>query len=218
MKRGLLFFFAFLLLAGCQSDRSVSTPHSTTPASTSYQAPPMPTAVPVIRAIKGNQILLADGTTQAIPHYDDPGYLIVYAARHCEKASDGTDNPSLTPEGAARAKRLGVVFDDARLDVIASTTYRRAMQTAEAVRLAAGDPVMATFTPQVQESWLAETVQEGAGKKILYIGHQNTVPAMLNHLLQKMAFPDIPSDEFGLLFVAATKGYGKTEVMLFRYE
>jgi 2,3-bisphosphoglycerate-dependent phosphoglycerate mutase len=187
-------------------------------STSTYQAPPLPASVPVIRAIKGDQLILADGTTQPIPHYNDPGYLILYVVRHCEKAQDGTDNPPLTPEGEARAKRLGNVMDDARLDKIASTTYKRAMQTAEAVRLAAGDPIIETFTPQVQESWLAETVQGGAGKKILCVGHQNTVPAMLNYLMHKMAFPEIPSDEYGLFFVAATKGYGQTEVSIYRYE
>jgi 2,3-bisphosphoglycerate-dependent phosphoglycerate mutase len=174
--------------------------------------------LPVVKSVTANgQLILADGSSRPIPHYGEPGYWVLFAVRHCEKAKDGTDNPDLTPEGRARAERLGRVFDDARIDRIWSTSLKRTIQTAEAVKRFAGDPVMGTFPPAAQNDWLNETLAASGGQNHVYVGHQNTVPQLLNFLTGSLTFQNIPDQEFGLFYVVVSGGVGKTEVLRMRY-
>lgn len=170
-----------------------------------------------LTSINNGAAHFANGETVQIPHFDDPAYLIIFAVRHCEKAQDGTKNPDLTPEGRARAARLGKIMENVRIDKVCSTNMKRTIQTGDAVALATGGPVRETFPPDAQNDWLAEVMEGGGGKKIFYVGHQNTVPALMNALLEKMQFQDLGETEFGRFFVIVTKGIGQTEVLEYQY-
>ncbi len=174
--------------------------------------------LPQVAAItKDGKIQMADGTLRAIPHYGEQGYLTLFLVRHCEKDKTVPENPPLTPEGQARAEKLGRVFDNAILDKIASTNTKRTMETAAAVRRWAGDPVTENFPFEAQNDWLAEILQNGSGQRILYVGHQNSVPLILNNLTASVRYKNIPDNDFGRFFVVVTQGVGKTEVMELRY-
>lgn len=162
-------------------------------------------------------ILLEDGTSMPIPHYGNQDYLILYLVRHCEKDSVPPGNPVLSATGLARAERLGKIFDNAILDKVCSTNTKRTMDTALAVKRQAGDPIMETFPVAAQNDWLLETIATGGGKRVFYAGHQNTVPDLLNVLTQTNDYKEIPSNEFGLFYIAVTKGTGKTEVLTLKY-
>jgi phosphohistidine phosphatase SixA len=169
-----------------------------------------------IVAIKDGQITLSDGSVVPIPHYNDPGYVTFYCVRHAEKEKN-TNDPDLTPEGRARAEKLGQIMDNAHLNIVATTNVKRTMQTGEAVRRWAGDPDAVNFPPDMQNSWLEDQVHENLGKHIFYVGHQNTIPQMLNQLTGTVQYKNIGENTFDLFYIAISKGFGQTEVMEFRY-
>ncbi len=174
-------------------------------------------ALPIVTAIQNGQLTLADGSTRAVPHYGDPAYTIIYLVRHCEKGKDGTRDPELSPEGRARAERLGKVMDKARIDRICTTSFKRTIATGAAVQYWAGGPPTETFPMEAQPDWLSETLPTAGGQSLFYVGHTNTIPQLLNQLVGKDQFHDLPEEDFGRLYIAITKGVGQTEVLELQY-
>ena len=199
----------FTLIWACQMDKKpAESKSSVEPA---YQGP-------LLLAIADGKALLSDSTTIAIPHYGDTAYTIFFCVRHAEKRKDQGDNPELTTEGAARAERLGMIMKAEKLERVFSTNYKRTVQTAEAVRKKAEKtPPGATYPPAIQDAWLDETLQTGKGKHFLVVGHQNTVPQLLNQLKGGTAYQNIPDNEHGRFYIAVTKGVGQTEVIELHY-
>lgn len=172
----------------------------------------------LLATIRDGQAVLSDSTTVAIPHYGDTAYIIFYCIRHAEKRKDQGNNPSLTPEGEARATRLGKIMAAVHVDRACSTTFKRTVQTAEAIRREMPEPPAAeTYPADMQDAWLDGKLKEGGGKQYLVVGHQNTIPQLLNRLKGGTEFQNIPENEFGRFYIAVTKGIGQTEVVELRY-
>jgi phosphohistidine phosphatase SixA len=170
-----------------------------------------------VKMIKDGVITLSDGSTYEIPHYNDPDYTTFFFVRHCEKVQDGTTDPDLTAEGRARAAKLGRVMEHAGLDQIVTTQYKRTKQTGEAVQeRSAGTPLM-NVQAEAQEAWLAAILIQRHGEQFLNVGHQNSVPFLLNKLVGKMQYQNIPDTEYGRLYIAVTKGGRNTEILEFQY-
>ena len=197
-----LFFLSSLLFFACQS------PMDNKPVADTCKR---------LAAIRNGVLVFADSSTQAIPHYGDPNYITFYCVRHAEKVKDGSANPDLTPEGKARAEKLGRLMDEARLDKVCTTNALRTIKTGESVRYWAGDPGVETFLPSMQDTWLEDKLVEDKGRHLFYVGHQNTVPQLLNRLMGKVQYQNIPDDTFDRFYIAITQGVGKTEVLEFCY-
>lgn len=174
---------------------------------------------PMIQKITSEGILhFANGMTRLIPHFNDSNYIVLFCVRHAEKVKDGSKDPDLLPEGQERAKRLGRILADVRLDRVCTTTFKRTIQTGEAVKNAApNNPSLETYPPDSQDVWLESVLAGGGGKKYLAVGHQNTVPQLLNHLTGRFEFQNINEEEFGKLYIAITRGIGATEVVEIEY-
>lgn len=179
------------------------------------KTPKAPT-LPMVTAIQNGQIQLADGSSRLIPHYGDPAYTIYYVVRHCEKMPDSPD-PELSPEGLARAERLGKVLDSTRIDRICTPNTKRTIATGAVVQYWTGGPPTETFPVEAQSDWLTETLTTSAGKSLFYVGHTNTIPQLLNQLLAKDQYEQLPEQAFGRLYIAITKGPGQTEVLELQY-
>ena len=170
-----------------------------------------------VSAIKNGVIAFSDGSTRAIPHYNDSTYTTIYLVRHCEKAKDGTNDPDLTPEGQARAAHLARVLEYAGLDQVVTTQYKRTFQTGEAVQQkTAGIPLVQVKADSL-ENWLTETISRHPGAQFLSVGHQNTVPQLLNKLAGKLQYQNLADNEFGRLFIAVTQGGKQTEILELQY-
>jgi len=191
-----LLYLSLFVFAACQSPKSA--------------------VLPQVTAIQNAQITLADGSTQAIPHYGDPAYTIFYIVRHSETFHDNP-NPQLTAEGFARAERLGKIIDNARIDRVCTVNSNRAVATSDAVQYWAGGPPTETFPAEAQADWLTETLASSAGKNLFYIGHDHTIPQLLNQLVGKNTYNDLPAEEFSRFYIAITRGVGNTEVLEMQY-
>lgn len=134
---------------------------------------------------------------------------VIFIVRHCEKAMESTDNPNLAEEGKKRAAHLAEILKNTGVEVVYSTDFKRTMQTAEplanAMKLSpvVYEPRDANFGEQLRKS----------GKKILVVGHSNTVPDLLNQLSGTKNYQ--PSDTYGELWmVTIQEGQAATIVKL----
>lgn len=171
----------------------------------------------LVTGFREGQAVLSDSTTVPIPHFGDSAWTTFICVRHAEKVKNAGDNPPLLPEGEARAERLGALLKDVGIDQVSTTNYKRTIQTGEIVRRVAGKAPAETYPPSNQDMWLDQTLLTSAGKHILVVGHQNTIPRLLNRLKGDSLYTNIPDDDHGRLYIAVTRGIGQTEIMELRY-
>ncbi|HMX40627.1 MAG TPA: histidine phosphatase family protein [Saprospiraceae bacterium] len=176
-----------------------------------------PAPVPLVLSIRDGQILAPGDSTYLIPHWGDSAYIILYCVRHADKVRDGSKDPGLTAEGQARAERLGRILAQVPLTRICTTPYRRTMLTGEAVQRRAGEPPFETYPPEAQDVWTDSVLASGGGKQYVVVGHQNTIPQLLNRLTGKLSYQNLGDYEYDRFFVVVTRGLGQTEVLECRY-
>jgi phosphohistidine phosphatase SixA len=121
---------------------------------------------------------------------------VIYLVRHAETAPDGSDDPPLSAEGMARARRLGAMLGHAGLTHIHTTDLARTRTTARAVSEATGIPVE-TYDPGRLEAF-AERLRSGSGVHLV-VGHSNTTPALVR-LLGGAPGGAIAEDEYGRVY------------------
>jgi len=172
---------------------------------------------PLLVYFSDGQFVLSDSSKVAIPHWGDTAYMTFFCVRHAEKRKDQGDNPALTPEGEARANRLGAIMKGVKIDLFGMTNYKRTIQTSEIVRTVAGNGPAEAYPAANQDAWIESKLSEGGGKRYFIVGHQNTIPQLLNQLKGSAEFQNIADDEHGRFFIAVTKGIGQTEVLELRY-
>lgn len=122
-----------------------------------------------------------------------------YFIRHAEKDLSDTANPDphLTPNGLERAAFWGKYFADKNLDMIYSTKYSRTIQTVI--------PALDTLGLDLNiyegfKLYSPGFLRETNGKTVLVVGHQNSLPDLINKILGEEKYPDIPADEYGNLY------------------
>jgi broad specificity phosphatase PhoE len=110
----------------------------------------------------------------------------IILVRHAEKATTGGDNPELSAEGTKRADRLQVSFPNVKPDAFYSTAYLRTQHTLAPWAKQALKEIItydAAKQPEFADSLLKQT-----GKTIVVVGHSNTVPGLVNLLLDQEKF------------------------------
>ena len=120
---------------------------------------------------------------------------VIFIVRHCEKAMESTDNPNLAEEGKKRAAHLAEILKNTGIEAVYSTNYKRTMQTAEPLA------TVLKITPtayEPREAAFGEMLRK-SGKKVLVVGHSNTVPDLLNQLSGTKNYQ--PNDGYGDLWV-----------------
>ena len=124
--------------------------------------------------------------------------------RHAEKASDGTDDPDLKPEGVERANKLVSMFADTPVAAIYATNFKRTRNTVTPLAN------VRKLTVQNYEAFQAEEIEkmlaEHAGETILICGHSNNIPWIANLLIGKEQYSEYQDNEYGtMLLVSVVK-------------
>lgn len=143
--------------------------------------------------------------------------LKVWIVRHAEKdASNPKDNdPSLSEIGAERAEALKKELKGQKIDTIFSTDYKRTKLTGFPLADITGIS-MVTYDP-ANPAQLVKSLKENAGgKKVLIIGHSNTVLELIEAFGAKRPVPSIADNEYDYLFSLTVKG-DKVEVKVDKY-
>ena len=129
----------------------------------------------------------------------------VFLVRHAEKASDGTRDPGLTPQGAARAERLAELLARSEVSHLFASEYRRTQDTLGPLSRSSGVEVQVVSAGDAAS--LAKRLRElPAGSVAVVAGHSNTVPALaaslgwpLDGLEDSRYGPVLPESEYGRL-------------------
>ena len=125
-----------------------------------------------------------------------------YFVRHAEKV-DSSKNPDLSSKGIERADHWNKIFAEVDFDLVYTTDFKRTAQTASPTATAKKSTVK-IYDPQniAIESFKKETL----GKKVLIVGHSNTIPDFVNHIINRKTYEDIGDSTFGNLYIVTLIG------------
>ena len=140
----------------------------------------------------------------------------IVLVRHAERPP-GTD-PDLLPEGRARAGDLARALQRADVRAIFVTSFKRTRQTAESLSAQTGVgltevPVASDATAHVTD--VVRRMLAFNGQTVVYVGHSNTVPAVITALGITPA-PTIADTVYNRFFVVK-KRRGSTGLIDVRY-
>ncbi|MBL7856809.1 MAG: histidine phosphatase family protein [Cyclobacteriaceae bacterium] len=127
--------------------------------------------------------------------------------RHAEKASDGTDDPDLKPEGVLRANKLVDMFSDTPIAAIYSTNFKR---TKNSVRpLAQAKEILIEEYEAFQADPIDAMLARHAGETILICGHSNNIPWIANLLIGTEQYSDFQDTEYNTMLIVSVVHIGK---------
>lgn len=135
--------------------------------------------------------------------------------RHAEKGNDDPRDPSLSPEGEARAQKLAEVLADQNITAIYSTPFKRTKSTAEPLAKAKGLTVE-TYDFRSQ-TYLQDMLEKHKGGTILISGHSNTTPMVANLLVGAEQFEQLDESEYGKIFIVTVSSVGKGTATVIKY-
>ena len=165
-----------------------------------------------MRTLSSRADVLASGCASA-PRQRLPA-TVVYLVRHAEAQNDGTRDPTLSPDGQARAERLAERLAPLSVDAVYATPYRRTQQTAAPLAEASGVDVIVVPIGDWNmdgnvERYIADVAARvralPAGSVAVVVGHSNTTPHVAG-ALAGTDMEDLPSDMYDRLFVVTLDG------------
>jgi phosphohistidine phosphatase SixA len=144
----------------------------------------------------------------------------VIVIRHAEKESPSAPDPRLSAAGEARAALLAQMFGDTkgpvRLDAIYVSATARSRLTAAA--LAARLGIAPIVAPADDPKALARRVlRENSGKRVMIVGHVNTVPEIVAALSGRRDIPSMDEKEFGTMYIVTVPRIGRANVLRLDY-
>jgi broad specificity phosphatase PhoE len=146
---------------------------------------------------------------------------VVLLVRHAEKATDGGDDPALTPAGQQRAEALVQVAQNAGVSTLYTTRLRRTRETAQpladrlGIPIAVGEVIRGGNQAQAAEQ-ARDLLTKHRGQVVLVVGHSNTLP-LLAEALAGMPIQPIPDSEYDRLMVVVVPPSGPARLIQSRY-
>jgi 2,3-bisphosphoglycerate-dependent phosphoglycerate mutase len=142
----------------------------------------------------------------------------IILVRHAEKDSSPSadpNDPALSPEGRERAEKLAKRIKGYHVGAVYSSNYRRTKGTAEPVAKRRKKEI-AVYDPRNQQA-LIEEIMKSNTKRVLVVGHSNTIPALANLLVKKELFKNLEENEFGAIWVIKLRPDKPAEVKVMSY-
>ena len=127
--------------------------------------------------------------------------------RHAEKATDGTDDPDLKPEGVERAERIAAMFKNTHVDAIYSTRYKRTTNTI--ALLARTKNLSVQHYEAHKPDAIEDILKKHAGRTVVVCGHSNNIPWTANLLLGKEEYKNYDDAEYGIILIVSVIEKGK---------
>jgi 2,3-bisphosphoglycerate-dependent phosphoglycerate mutase len=141
---------------------------------------------------------------------------VVIVVRHAEKSSDASRDPSLSPVGQERARKLGSMLRDVGIKAVYVSDTRRAKETAEPITDSLG--LVADVYPGREVVPLIEQVlKNSAGQTVLVVGHSNTVPEMISVLTSGRESVVLRDDEYDAMFIVTIGRHAASSLLRLRY-
>jgi broad specificity phosphatase PhoE len=144
----------------------------------------------------------------------------VVLIRHAEKDTVNTSDPALSAAGEARAALLARMFGDAqaagRIDAIYVSDTLRSRSTAAplAARLGLAPIVDGGSDPK---GLARRVLRENSGKRVLIVGHVNTVPDMVSILSDRSDIPKMDEHDFSSMYIVTVPRIGHANMVRLNY-
>lgn len=148
---------------------------------------------------------------QVVPVSEDTTFLTgtFYVVRHAER-NPGPDS-TLTAAGRERAGALYRLLKDSGLNKIYTTPYKRTIETADSLRIRLHLDTCFYAADTSGESFIYQvTRHEDWGKRLLIVGHSNTIIPILHSLRAKPHTDSIGENEYDRLFIVRKNKDGTT--------
>ncbi|MES2417657.1 MAG: phosphoglycerate mutase family protein [Bacteroidota bacterium] len=141
----------------------------------------------------------------------------IWVVRHAEKDTTNLkdQDPDLSPEGKERAEALSAYFGRKDLDSIFSSNYKRTRLTGFPLADKIGITIK-LYDPNTQKAFAKELLTNAGGKKMLIIGHSNTVQELLVAFGAQKPVKELTDEDYDYIFRLTIKG-DKREVKVDRY-
>lgn len=140
----------------------------------------------------------------------------VIVLRHAEKASMPAEDPPLTPDGEARARRLVDLLANPRIAAVYASDTRRAQETARPLAAALGLPLTVRPGRDI-DGLLADIGRRHVGRTVVVVGHSNTVPEIVGRLTRGRERVVVGDDRFDRIFSVTVTRFGPPSVVELRY-
>ena len=150
--------------------------------------------------------------------FDNDKCTSVYLIRHAEKirTNENEMDPLLNKSGLLRAKKWSEIFEKIEINKILSTDTKRTISTViptseeKKIKIELYRPEEITY-----ESFL----EKNKGKKVLIVGHSNTIPETTNILIKNKFYDHIEDDNnSNLYFVNICDGIISHELLFYPIE
>jgi len=149
-------------------------------------------------------------------HTEHEKQTTVFVVRHAEKSNNPPSDPDLTNDGKARAKALKNLLLDKNITAIYSTSYKRAMQTAEP--LAQARKLSIENYNAGDLAALAEKVlKEHKNENVLIVGHSNTVLETIEAFKAKRPVSELTDSDYNYLFKVTIPATGNPKAEMQHY-
>jgi broad specificity phosphatase PhoE len=126
-----------------------------------------------------------------------------YLVRHAEKA-DSSSDPTLSSAGIVRANALKDVLSSKNISSIYVTNYQRTQQTAAPLATASG--ITPTIITASSTSTLIAALRTTKGnRRVLVVGHSNTVPQVIDSLMKSPQHILIADDDFDNFYIVSIR-------------
>lgn len=137
-----------------------------------------------------------------------------YLIRHAEKLriNKSERNPKLNEKGVIRAEKWKEVLKNINLDKIYSTNYNRTIETANPTSKSQNIDITIYSPSNIDYGNFKEI---NKGKKVLIVGHSNTIPNFVNGLIEKDFYDQIGDLNNSNLFIVNICGDIVSHQLLF---
>lgn len=126
----------------------------------------------------------------------------IILVRHAEKDSaqaEMSGDPDLSAAGKERAERLAKIAGKYRPGAVFSSDTKRTRQTAEPTAKRRHVEIQ-IYDPRKQAD-LVKQILDSKTKRFLIVGHSNTIPALVDILIEKDLFKDLDDNEYGTIYL-----------------
>jgi len=93
------------------------------------------------------------------------------------------------------------VLTTEEINAIYSTAYNRTQETAAPTANRLGLSIK-SYDPRQLEQF-ANTIRTGLDENLLVVGHSNTTPVLVNHLIGEDKYPQLDESQYGDLYVVS---------------
>ena len=138
---------------------------------------------------------------------------IIYLVRHAEKVTTdpAEKDPLLTEKGQKRSLDLAKKLKKQKISAIYCTDYQRIKLTAQPISEKLNRDI-SIYNPKNLKAFAEKVLQENRGKKVLIVGHSNTVLETIEALGGKRPIATISDNEYDYFFTLKINAEDLVEV------